>query len=187
MKQNDTQKTFHGKVLYARPVVRLLILFIFHLSLFSSPVYAEIYDKVAAVVDDQAITLSEFREQYEKTKKFTPDVTGEQVINTIINRLLILREAKKIRIDAPSDEEIIRDFIDLKVRAFIKLGESEIEDFYKKNLENFQGKSYEDARGEIEKYLSEKELNERLKETLKELRKNAYVRIIITSPTENKP
>jgi hypothetical protein len=138
---------------------------------------AAIFDRVVAFVGDQAITLSEFREQYKNTLKVSPDITGEDVINTMINRLLLVKEAKKYRIEAPTQDEMIRDYIDFKVRAFIRVSESDVEAFYRKNSKQFSGKDYDEVRGGIEKYLTEKELNERLKETLKGLRKNAYIKI----------
>jgi hypothetical protein len=42
----------------------------------------------------------------------------------------------------------------------------------------FSGKVYEDVRDDIEQYLIEKELNVRLKKTLGELRKAAYVKVL---------
>jgi hypothetical protein len=138
---------------------------------------AAIFDRVVAFVGDQAITLSEFREQYNDTLKVSPDVTRGDVINTMINRLLLIKEARKYRIEAPTNDEMIREYIDFKVRAFIRVSEADVEVFYKKNINQFQGKRYEEVRGEIEKYLTERELNERLKETLKELRKNVYIKV----------
>jgi hypothetical protein len=138
---------------------------------------AEIFDRVAAFVNDQAITLSEFQEQYRNTIKIAPDVTENDVINTMINRLLLLDEARKYRIEASTKDEMVKEYIDLKVRAFITVDEQEIEAFYEKNRSRFAGKAYEDVRGEIENYLTEKKLNERLTETLADLRKKAYIRI----------
>ena len=181
MKCEDGQKTNNVNAFCERAVVVVILLCTFCLSPFAPIAYAVISDRVVAFVDDQAITLSEFQEQYRNTLKVTPDVTEEDVINTMINRLLLLREARKYRIEAPSQEEIMREYIDLKVRAFIKVSETDIEEFYKKNSSGFAGRDYDDARSEIEKYLSEKELNERLKETLKELRKNAYIKIQLNS------
>ncbi len=159
------------------------LLLVFHFLLFASISFAAIFDRVVAFVDNQAITLSEFREQYRKALRVSPDITDDEVINTMINRLLLLRDAKKYRIEAPSPEEIIKEYINLKIRASITVGESEIEAFYKTNINRFPGKELEDVRGEIEKYLTEKELNERLKETLRDLRKNAYIKIQI-NPSE---
>ncbi len=164
-------------VLCERAAAVIFLLFTFYFLPFTSCCYAGISDRVVAFVDDQAVTLSEFQEEYRNTLKVTPDVTGEDVINTMINRILLLREARKYRIDAPSQEEMMREYIDLKVRAFIKVGEPDAEEFYLKNINQFSGKVYDDVKVEIEKYLAERELNERLKETLKELRKNAYIKI----------
>jgi len=139
--------------------------------------HAALIDRVVAFVDNRAVTLSEFEEQFKKTRQMAPDISEEEVLNTMINRILLLRESKKYRIEAPSEDEAIKEYIDLKVRAFIAVGEREIEAFYKTNMSQFQDKDYEQVRGEIEKYLTEKELNERLKAMLRDLRKNAYVRI----------
>ncbi len=138
---------------------------------------AAIFDRVVAFVDDQAITLSELREQFEVAKKLTPDITEGEVLNTMINRILLWRQAKTYRIEAPTRDGMIDEYIDLKVRAFIRVGEADIEEFYKKNEDKFAGKTLDNVRDEIEKYLTEKQLNSRLKETLKELRENAYVKI----------
>ncbi len=155
----------------------VLSLFTFHFLLFTILSEAAIFDRVVAFVDDQAITLSELREQFGVAKKLTPDITEEEVLHTMINRILLWRQAKKYRIDAPTRDEMIDEYVDLKVRAFIRVSETDIEEFYKKNQNKFAGKTLDSVRDEIEKYLTEKQLNSRLKETLKELRENAYVKI----------
>ena len=129
-------------------------------------------------MDDEAITNSELQEQYLETLKITPDITKDEVLNTMINRILILREARKYRIERPSPDEVIKEYIDLKERAFIRVPETEIEKYYKENSGMFSGKEYDDVRDDIEQYLIEKELNVRLKETLRELRKTAYIKIL---------
>lgn len=139
--------------------------------------YAEIIDRVVAFVDDQAITLSELREEQEDVVKVAPGVTEEEVLNTMVNKRLLLRDAKRYRIEAPTEEEILRDYIDLKVRAFIRISEGQAEEFYQQNTDGFSGKPYDDVRDEIEEYLTEKEVNLRLKELVKELREKAYVKI----------
>ncbi len=135
-------------------------------------------DWVVAFVDDDAITNSELQEQYRETLKLTPDITKDEVLNTMINRILILREARRYRIERATPEEVIKEYIDLKERAFIRVPETEIEKYYKENSAMFPGKEYDDVRDDIEQYLIEKELNVRLKETLRELRKTAYIKIL---------
>ncbi len=138
---------------------------------------AAIYDRVVAFVDTQAITLSEFEEQFKKTTALSPRSTEEEVLDTMVNRILLLKEAKKYRIEAPTSAEVLKEYIDLKVRSFIRVSDSAVEDFYKKNTSEFGGREYEKVRGEIEAYLTEKMLNEKLKEILRDLRKSAYIKI----------
>jgi len=140
---------------------------------------AGISDRVVAFVDDQAITLSDFEEQYTNTIRLSPDITREEVLNTMINRILLLREAKRYRIEAATQDDVMREFIDLKIRAFIRVSEGDIEQFYQDNLAKFSGRDFEDVREEIERYLTEKALNEKLKVMLKELREKAYMKILL--------
>ena len=95
-----------------------------------SPVlFAEIRDRVVAFVDNTAITLSELEETYADTLRVTPNITRDEVLNTMVNRVLLLREAKKIRLEAPSEDELLKEYIDLKIRAFIRIKEEEIDRF----------------------------------------------------------
>ena len=157
-----------------------LISFCFFLSAYSlllTPYSFGFTDRVVAFVDNEAITLSEFQEQKQNTARILPGVTDEEVINTMINRKLILREAKKYRIEAPAEEDIMSDFIDLKVKAFIRVSEQDIEDFYRQNIDKFEGKAFDLVRDEIETYLTEKELNEMLKKVISDLRESVYIKI----------
>lgn len=156
------------------PLVTFLLLFAFG----SSP-SATIEDRVVAFVDNTAITLSEFEEEYSKAQKVTPGITKEEVLNAMINRVLLLREAKKIRLSERSDDELLKEYIDLKLRTFVKIKEKDVLDYYEIHSKDFQGKALEDVREEIENYLTEAELNRLLKKHIEELRKKAYIGIQI--------
>ena len=160
-------------------VVHCFHLIAFILLLIAGTSNAGISDRVIAFVDEQAITMSELDEQYRNTIKISPNVTIGEVLDTMISRILILREAKKYRIEAPTVEQVMHEYIDLKIRAFIRISENDIEKFYEDNRAQFPGKEFEDVREEIDRYLTEKELNTRLKEILKELRKEAYIRVFL--------
>lgn len=140
---------------------------------------AEIIDRVVASVDDRAITLSEFREAFERTRQVQPDIRMDEVLQTMVNRVLILNEARRLRIEAKTEEEVFREYIDLKVKTLIRLREEEVEEFYRKNLEEFRETPYERVRDRIEAYLTEREINRLLKMHLAELRARAQVRIRI--------
>jgi hypothetical protein len=156
----------------------VLLVMTFHLMLVSDGSTA-VSDRVIAFVDNDAITMSELDEQYRITTKISPDITIREVLDTMINKVLILREAHKYRIEASSLEQVMQEYIDLKIRAFIRVSESDIVKFYQENKASFSGKEFEDVRDEIDTYLTEKELNDRLKELLKELRRDAYIRVFI--------
>ncbi len=144
--------------------------------------YAVLIDRVVAFVDDRAITLRELRETYEKTKKMQQDVSMEEVLNTMINRLLLLNDARRMKIEAKTDDELLNEYIALKVKAFIMVKEEDIEDFYRKNEKEFKDAPLETVRDKIEEYLTEKETNRLLKEKVAELRAKAYVKVLLNVP-----
>jgi hypothetical protein len=151
-----------------------IILFLFA---FSAPLSAAIRDRVVAYVDNMAITLSDLEDRYAETTKFNADITKEEVLETIINRTLMLREAKRMRLEALSESLLLNEYIDLKVKAFIRIKDETIKEFYNGHIENFQGKEFEDVSEEIENYLTEGELNQRLKTHINGLREKACVQM----------
>ncbi|MFZ3137967.1 MAG: hypothetical protein WA126_11330 [Thermodesulfovibrionales bacterium] len=143
-----------------------------------SPLFAGgINDRVVAFVNNDAITLSELEMKYYDTVKVTSDITQEEVLNTMVNKLLLLREAKKIRLEGPSEDELLNEYIDLKIRAFIRIKEEELQDFYNKNISKFEGKELDSVSDDIENYLVEHEVNQRLKAHINELREKSCVKI----------
>ncbi len=165
--------------LFMRLVVCLIALVPCHSLLIASVSHAGIHDRVVAFVDNQAITLSELDERYRSTVNLSPGVTKAEVLNTMINRVLLLREAKQYRIEAATEDDVMREYIDLKMRAFIRVSEADLERFYEEHRSEFSGKDYEDVREEIEQFLAEKALNEKLKAIIQELRDRAYIKIFL--------
>lgn len=160
----------------------LLMICVFDCSLFTFHSGAGMFDRVVAFVDNEAITLSELDHLYEKSVRQFPEVAKEEVLQSMINRLLLLREAKKYRIEAPTEDEVLREYLDLKIRAFIRINEAEIESFFTQNSERFSGQVYDDVRDEIETLFIERELNERLRKNLAELRSSVYIKIQVDGP-----
>jgi hypothetical protein len=134
-------------------------------------------DRVVAFVDSQAITLSELNDRYETMRRSLPDITRAEVLGTMVNRLLIRNDARRMRIIGADEEDILRQYIDVNVRSGIVIRYDEVERFYKDNEKDFPGVGLEGARQQIEKYLRERQVNERLKELSERLRRDAFVRI----------
>lgn len=163
----------------ARGKGALLLLLTLCALLFAPLSQAELIDRVVAFVDDRAITLSELRETFEKTGKIQPGSSMGEVLNTMINRMLLVSEAKRLKMEAGTDDELLKEYIELKVKALIRLKEEELEDFYRKNEQEFKGAPYETVRTRIEEYLTEKEVNRLLKQHIAELKAKAYVKIVM--------
>jgi hypothetical protein len=161
-------------------IVFLSLLFALCFSLFASCslLFAETFrDRVIAYIDNTAITLSDLEEKYAETVKVLPDATKEEVLNTMINRMLLIKEANRIKIEAPSEDELLKEYIDLKLRTFIRIRDKNLLDYYNKHSEAYEGKEFDAVRDEIENYLVESELNNRLKLHIAELREKACISI----------
>lgn len=160
---------------------RILLVFICCLYLIH-PAYGELVERVVAIVDDEAITLSEFKEAYQRVldSGVAPSERLKyEVLDRMINRFLLLREAERIgmRRSGEDDDTLLREYIDRRIRAFIHIPFKQIEDFYRENKDSFGGKEFHEVRSEIERYLTEKELNRRLIKHIKDLRARTYIRI----------
>jgi hypothetical protein len=161
-------------------IIFLSMIFALCLSIFTpcSLLSAETFrDRVVAYTDNTAITLSDLEEKYAETVKVLPDTTKEEVLNTMINRILLIKEANRIKMEAPSEEELLKEYIDLKLRTFIRIRDEDLLDYYNKHTEAFEGKAFDAVREEIENYLVESELNNRLKLHIAELREKACISI----------
>lgn len=142
--------------------------------------FAIIIDRIIAYVDDYAITLSEFNQEFQKMKKNNVKITEQDAIDSIINRLLLIKEAKKTRLDANSEDELLNLYLDIKIRSRIFIKEETVLDFYKKNIDSFKGHDYQDIKEQIEIYLHEKEFNDNLKQHIEELRQKAEIKVFIS-------
>ncbi len=177
---NRICKIFMGSIVLYSLVILCSLL---SLLLFSRPsAYAEILERVVAIVDDEAILLSEFEDALDKVNKSEEEYTREEVMNQIISRMLLVRESGKYgfkgRKSSIKDEKgIVNEYIEKRIKAFIHVSYTEIESFYEENKSRFPGKEFREARSEIEEYLVSKELIKRLREHIDELKQKAYVRI----------
>jgi ribosomal protein S13 len=142
-----------------------------------SSLSAGIKDRVVAYVDNTAITLSGLEKKYAGTVYVTPAVTREEVLDTMINRVLLVREARKIRLKSQLEDELLKEYVDLKIRAFIRIKDEEIRTFFDTHASDFPEKELDVMREDIENYLIEQEVNKRLKEHIAELRNNACVKM----------
>lgn len=145
-------------------------------------IYAGILERVVAVVDDEIILLSEFEEYRASVRESDGSFSDKVLIDRMINRMLLLREARKFGLmqdgeNLKDDKGIVREYIQRRIKAFIHIPFDEIELYYKDNLISYTDKEFYDVKDEIEEYLVSRELVKRLQKNVAELRRNAYIRI----------
>lgn len=151
----------------------------------AGPVYADeqVLDRIVAVVDDDIVMLSEVQRSFYEAQQSGLDVTEEETLNGLVNRILLLNQAKKIRkkhiysVYTEQDNNVlIHEYLQKRVREFIRISLQDIEDFYNKNREFFD-QEFSVVRDEIERYLINVEFNRRVLEHIEELRTRSYIRI----------
>ncbi|MDA8085385.1 MAG: hypothetical protein M0Z75_01675 [Nitrospiraceae bacterium] len=143
----------------------------------------KILDRTVAFVNDDAILLSELDARYIQAKRLTPDITLGQVLQTMINRQLLLVQARKIFPEPVSEDKALQEFTDLKIRAFVRIPEQAARNFYDQNKKQLGGVPFDSVKDQIERLLKEKEINRRLQAYLETLRGNADIKIFL----ENTP
>ncbi len=173
--------------------IYFVLLFVTCYLLLVTVVGAEVLDRVVAIVDDEVVMLSELNETFQGTLNSGIDVTREEILDGLINRILLLKQARKIKRmhifetqTRMEDNLLINEYIEKRIKAFIRIPLKEIERFYEENREYFShgdGLSGSDngdiysVRNKIEIYMTETELNKRLISHLEELRMNANIRV----------
>lgn len=147
-------------------------------------VHSEILERIVAIVNNNVILSSEYKEALQTAKMSDEKVTEDMVLDEMINRVLMLEQARKMRLGKMEDSavpvddnKIITEYVERRIKVFVHIPIEEIESYYLNNRQQFGSKSFSEAKDEIEDYLTEGELKIKLAEHFEELRKKAYIRI----------
>ncbi|MBF0541986.1 MAG: hypothetical protein HQK91_11120 [Nitrospirae bacterium] len=138
---------------------------------------AELIDRVVAFVDDDVITLRELDNQYENLHSKDNTVTKEMTLNTMVNQLLIEKDAVRRRITGTTKEDTINKYINLYVKSQIFIKDKDIDYYYNENINNLKGQNIKDIRDKINEILTEKQINVKLWELINNLKNKSYVKI----------
>lgn len=161
-------------------IIWILLLLTFYSQSFAIT-HAEVLERVVAIVNDDVILLSEFREAVRAARD--RGMTDHEILEEMINKLLLLKEARRFRIQRgphKDPDSIIEEYIRKRIRPFIRISFEEMEAYYLMNKERFGDREFYEVKDEIEAYLIEKELNKKVVEHIEELRKRAYIRIQVS-------
>jgi hypothetical protein len=102
--------------------------------LLSPAVGAEVLERVVAVVDGELVMLSELEESYQETVNAGIEVSREEVLEGLINRILLFNQSRKItrrymftaRVER-EENVLINEYIEKRLKAFIRIPQNEVE------------------------------------------------------------
>jgi hypothetical protein len=152
---------------------------------FAGVAYAEMLERVVAVVNEDVILLSELRSEVQLRKSGGAEASEADVLDEMIDRMLLLAQTEKMRLEEGVDpdktlaaeDKMINDYIERRVKAFIHIPLKDMEDYYSRNTSLYGGKKFYDVKDEIEAKLVEARLQDRLREHIRGLRKDSYIRV----------
>jgi len=167
-----------------RSIVRIILFtLILNLVIFQEIALSELIDRVVAIVGDDVILYSELKESLKEARAKGEDLTEEEMLERLINRRLILIEARKFRIgtkkyyqDTEDEARLIDDYITNRIKVMIQVSFDEIETYYNNHREEFGNKGLYEVWNEIEDILKAQKLNETLERYIKSLKQTTYIR-----------
>jgi hypothetical protein len=182
MKQEIKSRKFKMKLSVRIKIVFFLLL----TSYFLLPTYSQAVDldRIVAIIDDDVILSSELEDAFLVAVMTDDGVTKDEVLEDMIDRFLLLKQAKRFRISSPGnggeineDDRIVNEYIEKRIRAVIYIPFEKMESYYMDNIESYGNRKFHKVKNEVEAELIEEELKTRLKKHVKELRGRAYIRV----------
>lgn len=140
---------------------------------------AKIIDRIVAYVDYDAITSVDLQRFMEDLKSRAVKTTPKEAVEVLINRKIFIKEARRLKLKARTDEALIEKYIDIKIKPFIFVKDEEILKYYREHLDVFKDKPFEELREQLRKVVYEKKLNRAIKEHIRKLRKAHNVVVIM--------
>lgn len=182
-RMSELKKPDNRNTVIMQAACLLFIFFVLYLSLLK-PSCAEVLDRVAAIVNEEVILLNDFREAAERAGETGREVKDDEILDEMIDRLLLIEQAKKIGLVNSAayrktlDENVLVDeYLRKRVKVLIRIPFGKIESYYVNNEDRFKGKELHEVKGEIERHLIEREFEVKLREHISELRQRAYIRV----------
>lgn len=172
MKKEQIYKTFVGFILIS------ILMFS------ASANCTEVLDRIVAIVNNHIILLSEYEEKLQTARNTDAGVSEVRVLNEMISRILLLEQAKRLRLgsygpgsEETDDDTLVMEYTERRIRSFIHIPIEDMESYYSQNRAQFEKREFYDVKDEIENYLVGIELENKLLIHIEELRKKAYIRV----------
>ncbi len=182
MKQEMKSRRFKMKLSVRIKIVFFLLL----TSYFLLPTYSQAVDldRIVAIIDDDVILSSELEDVFRIAAIAGKGITRDEVLEDMIDRFLLLKQAKRFRISSREngggiykDDRIVHEYIQKRIRAVIYIPFEKMESYYMDNIESYGKEKFHKVKDEVEAQLIKEELKTRLKKHVKELRGRVYIRV----------
>jgi hypothetical protein len=163
----------HRPILYSMLSLHLALL------LFISPVHAKSIDRVVAYVNDKAITERELNKVHATAIASKEAQSKHESLDLLINRIILIAEARKLRLAGKNNDQLIEQYINIKVKAFVSIREDDVLRYYNENRKHYADTTYEEVKLQIRKLIEDETIRSRLKHHLRLIRKRANIQIMI--------
>ncbi len=163
-----------------------IVFFLLLTSYFLLPTYsyAVDLDRIVAIIDDDVILSSELEDVFRIAAIAGNGITRDEVLEDMIDRFLLLKQAKRFRISSQGnggeiyeDDRIVHEYIEKRIRAVIYIPFEKMESYYMNNIESYGNQKFHKVKDEVEAELTKIEMKNRLKKHVNELRSRAYIRV----------
>lgn len=144
----------------------------------NTPASALVLDSVVAYIGDEAITLSELQEAMGRRLEYEPTASRREVLDALIDRRLLVQEARKFNLQAPDDEALVREYLEMKFSSYVLVKDADVEQYYHSRREAFAGRTLDSVREDIRRLLMEQAIERKLKEHSQGLKKKYHVKIV---------
>ncbi|UCG77874.1 MAG: hypothetical protein JSV21_09920 [Nitrospirota bacterium] len=145
---------------------------------------AEVIDEIIANVDDIAITRSELLEEHRRMREGGSRISLQDVLNGMINRVVLLKDASRYRMEG-NDDEILEQYIEIRIRALIRVDDKQVREYYNHNIREFKGSEIREVYSSIRSYLIEVEVNKTLSNHIEELKRESRIKVIKELPLDS--
>ena len=69
-------------------------------------------------------------------------MTEEEAVNSMINNLLLLEQAHKMRLEASTDDDLVKEYIEIRIKSRVFIKEEQVAAYYAGHRTEFGGKDY---------------------------------------------
>lgn len=145
----------------------------------SAVAYGANVDRVIAYIESTAITYRELLASHAEDVQVFPERSRRETLDAMINTELMLRDARLLRLRAREESELLRKYLDLKVRAVVLVSEKDISMYYSQHRSEFSNRKLSEVKARIRTFLEERQYNITLEAHIESLREKSHIRVLL--------